>query len=155
MPAPRSPQPPPQISRKCEACEEQEKQLQRKEAGTAETSPSEAPSGVAEVLRSPGQPLDDAHELAHTIQQSFDRSPSLRGVAVLQRSPDKSQKPTFSFGSLPLSIPRQDPAKILLFAKGFMIPPTFKVVHFVDESNIIEWAAKFIWDGLCTSIRSA
>ena len=50
---------PPQISRKCAACEE-EQGLQKKEAGIAEPDQSEAPASVYEVLRSPGQPLDEA-----------------------------------------------------------------------------------------------
>jgi hypothetical protein len=50
---------PPQISLKCEACEEGEK-VQRKEAVIAEPGLGEAPASVHEVLRSPGQPLDDA-----------------------------------------------------------------------------------------------
>lgn len=50
---------PPQVSRKCAECEEQEK-LQRKSAGLAEAPGSEAPAIVHEVLRSPGQPLDAA-----------------------------------------------------------------------------------------------
>ena len=47
-----------QISRKCAACEEEEKgKLQRKRAG-AVADESEAPSAVHEVLGSPGRPLD-------------------------------------------------------------------------------------------------
>jgi hypothetical protein len=59
---------PPQISRKCAACEEhisrkcaaceEEEKLQKKEAISAAPTLSEAPSSVHEVLRSPGQPLD-------------------------------------------------------------------------------------------------
>ena len=48
---------PPQISRTCAECEEEEK-LQRKEVGTTEAASGEAPGIVHEVLRSPGQPLD-------------------------------------------------------------------------------------------------
>jgi hypothetical protein len=48
---------PPQVSRKCAECEEEEK-LQRKSAGPQATS--EAPASVHDVLRSPGQPLDAA-----------------------------------------------------------------------------------------------
>jgi predicted nucleic acid-binding protein len=51
---------PPQISRKCEACEDEEETLQRKETGTVEPGLSDAPASVHEVLRSPGQPLDEA-----------------------------------------------------------------------------------------------
>jgi hypothetical protein len=50
---------PPQISRKCAACDEDE-DLQKKSAGTAESSVGEAPDLVREVLRSPGHPLDAA-----------------------------------------------------------------------------------------------
>jgi hypothetical protein len=49
---------PPQISRKCDACEEEEK-LQMKEAGP-QSAVGEAPGGVHEALSSPGQPLDAA-----------------------------------------------------------------------------------------------
>jgi hypothetical protein len=49
---------PPQVSRKCDACAEEEK-LQKKPAGAAEAA-GEAPASVHEVLRSPGQPLDPA-----------------------------------------------------------------------------------------------
>jgi hypothetical protein len=49
---------PPQVSRKCDKCEEEEK-LQKKEAGP-QAATGEAPSSVHEVLRSPGQPLDAA-----------------------------------------------------------------------------------------------
>jgi len=52
---------PPQLRRKCAACEgEEEEQLQKKEAGTSEATLGEAPASVHEVLGSPGQPLDDA-----------------------------------------------------------------------------------------------
>jgi hypothetical protein len=53
---------PPQISRKCAACAEEEENLQRKEAGTAEASLSEAPASVHQVLLSPGQPLDPSSQ---------------------------------------------------------------------------------------------
>jgi outer membrane protein OmpA-like peptidoglycan-associated protein len=49
---------PPQVSRKCAACAEEEK-LQKKEAGTQATAGG-APASVHETLRSPGQPLDAA-----------------------------------------------------------------------------------------------
>jgi hypothetical protein len=49
---------PPQVSRKCAECEEEK--LTKKSAGLAEASSGEAPASVHEVLRSPGQPLDDA-----------------------------------------------------------------------------------------------
>jgi len=52
---------PPQISRKCTACEEEDKKkLQTKPAGPAGATPGEAPPIVHEVLRAPGQPLDPA-----------------------------------------------------------------------------------------------
>ena len=64
MPAPAAGSPltaaPPQVSRKCAECEEEEEKLQRKEAGAAAHSLSGAPAIVHEVLRSPGQPLDAA-----------------------------------------------------------------------------------------------
>jgi hypothetical protein len=52
----------PQVSRKCAACEEEEKvrKLPVKPAGSAETGTSEAPPIVHEVLHSSGQPLDAA-----------------------------------------------------------------------------------------------
>ena len=49
---------PPQVSRKCAACEEEER-LQKKQAGP-QVAASEAPASVNEALRSPGQPLDAA-----------------------------------------------------------------------------------------------
>jgi hypothetical protein len=49
---------PPQFSRKCDACEEEEK-LQKKPAGP-QAATGEVPAIVTEVLRSPGQPLDPA-----------------------------------------------------------------------------------------------
>jgi outer membrane protein OmpA-like peptidoglycan-associated protein len=49
---------PEQVSRKCAECEEEEKHLQKKEAGAAEADAGYAPTSVHEVLRSPGQPLD-------------------------------------------------------------------------------------------------
>jgi hypothetical protein len=53
---------PPQVSRKCAACEEEEEAntLQTKPAGRAEPTRSEAPPIVHEVLRAPGRPLDAA-----------------------------------------------------------------------------------------------
>jgi hypothetical protein len=60
---------PPQVSRKCAACEEDERvqrlqnksaKLQRKPVGTADASVRQAPASVHEVLRSSGQPLDEA-----------------------------------------------------------------------------------------------
>ena len=50
---------PPQISRKCESCEEEDKELRRKPAGP-QADGVEASSQVHEVLRSPGRPLDSA-----------------------------------------------------------------------------------------------
>ncbi|MCY1023502.1 DUF4157 domain-containing protein [Pyxidicoccus sp. MSG2] len=47
------------LSRKCAACEEDER-LHRKEADAAAPTPAEAPSVVHQVLRSPGQSLDAA-----------------------------------------------------------------------------------------------
>ena len=49
---------PPQFSRKCAACEEEEK-LQKKEAGP-QAAAGEAPASVHEALCLPGQPLDAA-----------------------------------------------------------------------------------------------
>ena len=51
---------PPQLSRKCAACEEEAQALQTKPAGSPEAAAGEAPPIVHEVLRSPGQPLDKA-----------------------------------------------------------------------------------------------
>jgi peptidoglycan hydrolase-like protein with peptidoglycan-binding domain len=48
---------PPQVSRKCAACEEEHKKLRMKPAAAPDFA-SEAPPIVHEVLRSPGQPLD-------------------------------------------------------------------------------------------------
>jgi hypothetical protein len=49
---------PPKVSRKCAACEEEEKKLQMKPAGAPEAAAGGAPSIVHDVLRSQGQPLD-------------------------------------------------------------------------------------------------
>jgi hypothetical protein len=49
----------PRLSRKCAACEEEDKQMQRKPA-TAARSVGAAPPIVHQVLRSPGRPLDAA-----------------------------------------------------------------------------------------------
>jgi hypothetical protein len=49
---------PPQVSRKCAACKEEEK-LQKNSVGP-EAAIGEAPGIVHEVLRSPGQPPDAA-----------------------------------------------------------------------------------------------
>jgi len=49
---------PPQVSRKCAGCEEEDKKLQAKSAEAP--LPGEAPPIVHDVLRSPGQPLDAA-----------------------------------------------------------------------------------------------
>ena len=52
---------PPQVSRKCAACEEEQANtLQTKPAGRAEPTRSEAPPIVHEMLRAPGRPLDAA-----------------------------------------------------------------------------------------------
>jgi hypothetical protein len=51
---------PPQVSRKCAECEEEEQKVQRKEAGAPALSLSEAPASVHEILRSLGKPLDAA-----------------------------------------------------------------------------------------------
>jgi hypothetical protein len=51
---------PAKVSRKCAACEEEDEKLRKKEAGTAGAAESYAPVSVHEVLRSPGEPLDDA-----------------------------------------------------------------------------------------------
>jgi Domain of unknown function (DUF4157) len=49
---------PPQVSRKCAACEEEEaKMLRPKPIGAAKATAGEAPSIVRDVLRAPGQPL--------------------------------------------------------------------------------------------------
>ena len=52
----------PQLSRKCPACEEEQKAqaLRTKPAGSAEPDASDAPPIVHEALRSPGQPLGPA-----------------------------------------------------------------------------------------------
>jgi hypothetical protein len=52
---------PPQMSRKCAACEEEDaKTLRTKSAGASRAAGGEAPSIVHDALRSPGQPLDVA-----------------------------------------------------------------------------------------------
>jgi len=51
---------PAQVSRKCAACEEEDKTLQTKQARLPEAAASEAPGIVNDVLQSPGQPLDAA-----------------------------------------------------------------------------------------------
>jgi hypothetical protein len=51
---------PPQISRKCAACEDEANKLQMKPVGVAGLAAPEAPPIVHEVLRSPSQPLDAA-----------------------------------------------------------------------------------------------
>src|SRR5262245_2370505 len=52
---------PPQVSRKCAACEaEEEEKLQKKPTGMAAVAAGEVPAIVYEVLSSPGQPLDAA-----------------------------------------------------------------------------------------------
>ena len=54
---------PTQVQRKCAACEEEEKQLQRKETSAGRglsVGPVDAPPIVHDVLRSSGQPLDSA-----------------------------------------------------------------------------------------------
>ena len=50
----------PRISRKCQACGEEEEKVQRKEASTAPPALNETPASVHAVLHSPGQPLDEA-----------------------------------------------------------------------------------------------
>jgi hypothetical protein len=60
-PAPAVSAAPLQISRKCAACEEEDrKKLQLKSAGGADLAGAEAPPMVHEVLRGPGRPLDAA-----------------------------------------------------------------------------------------------
>ena len=49
---------PPQVSRKCAACEEEERVLQAKPAELPKAAAREVPHVVDEVLRSPGQPID-------------------------------------------------------------------------------------------------
>jgi hypothetical protein len=49
---------PPQISRKCAACAEEEERLQKKDTGTMQAAAGEAPAMVHDALRSPGDPLD-------------------------------------------------------------------------------------------------
>jgi len=49
---------PPQINRKCAACEEEDKKLQMKSVGVTGRAASDARPIVHDVLRSPGQPLD-------------------------------------------------------------------------------------------------
>jgi hypothetical protein len=58
LPAPPSPAPP-QISRKCAACEEEDR-VQRRSTTGAPPALSDAPPLVHDVLRTPGRPLDTA-----------------------------------------------------------------------------------------------
>ncbi len=51
---------PPQVSRKCAECGEEDKKLQRKSVGVTGRAAGEAPPIVHDVLRSPGQPLDSS-----------------------------------------------------------------------------------------------
>jgi uncharacterized protein DUF4157/putative RNase toxin 16 of polymorphic toxin system len=51
---------PPQVNRKCSECEEEDKKLQKKDAGSGAPALAEAPPSVHEVLRAPGRPLDAA-----------------------------------------------------------------------------------------------
>jgi hypothetical protein len=93
-----------------------------------------------------------AHELTHTIQQSSHRHVAAAGAAVLQRSPDQPQKSKPS-SSLNVLLIREQTAPRLLFAKPFYAGPielgklgALQGERFVTESNIIEWAARYIWD---------
>jgi hypothetical protein len=86
---------PPQLSRKCAACEEEEaKPLQTKPAGTFEAAAGEAPGIVHDVLRSPGQPLEAptraffelrfGHDFSHVRVHADDRAAaSTRAVDAL------------------------------------------------------------------------
>jgi hypothetical protein len=49
---------PRRLSRQCEACEAEEKQLRRAAVGATAAELGEAPASVHQALRSPGQPLD-------------------------------------------------------------------------------------------------
>jgi hypothetical protein len=63
---------PPQISRKCAACEEEAKTVQPERVGVPETATGEAPAIVHEVLRAPGRPLDTATRTFFERRFGFD-----------------------------------------------------------------------------------
>jgi hypothetical protein len=91
---------PTQLSRKCAACEEEEKakMLQTRPAGSVEPAPSGAPPIVHEVLRSPGQPLDMAtraymeprfghdfsHVRVHTDESAAASAQAVNALALLR-----------------------------------------------------------------------
>ncbi len=64
---------PPQLSRKCSVCEEEEGALQAKPAGLPKVPAREAPHIVHEVLHSPGQPIDTPTRIfmEHRIGRDF------------------------------------------------------------------------------------
>jgi hypothetical protein len=63
---------PPELSRKCVACEEEPQTLRTKLAGPPEAAAGEASDIVHEVLRSPGQPLDAPNRAS--FESHFGRS---------------------------------------------------------------------------------
>jgi len=92
---------PPQLSRKCAACEEEETQtLRSKRAGPLENAVSEAPSIVHKVLRSPGQPFDPATRsfFEHRFSYDFSRV-RIHADATASQSAEAVAAKAYTIGS--------------------------------------------------------
>jgi hypothetical protein len=112
---------PPQLSRKCDGCEEEDKKkLQMKSAGASEAAASEAPPIVHEVLRSPGQPLDAptrefmeprfGHDFGH-VRIHADSRASASAYAVNALAYTVGQQLVFGRGAY---VPKTDSGRKLL-----------------------------------------
>lgn len=87
---------PPQVSRKCDACEEEEK-LQKKPAGP-QAAAGEAPAIVHDVLRSPGQPLSTRGYFEPRFGHDFSRV-RIHADPGASHAADAVQAQAFTFGS--------------------------------------------------------
>ena len=105
---------PPQVSRKCAACEEEDKQkLQMKSASSDQNSAAEAPAIVQEVLREPGEPLDAELRAFFEPRFGYDFS----GVRV--HADDRAGKSARSIGASAYTV-----GSNIAFASGGYAPAT-------------------------------
>jgi hypothetical protein len=91
-----------------------------------------------------------AHELTHTIQQAGNRA-----SPKLQRKPDRPAKSKPTTTQPAIFIPATDLAPPLFFAQPFHAEPidltkpgALAGERFVSEVNIVEWAARRIWNDM-------
>jgi hypothetical protein len=120
---------PPQVSRKCAACEEEET-LQTKQAGLPEALGREAPGLVDDVLQSAGEPLDAATRAF--FEPRFGHDFSRVRVHVDERAANSAT----SVGALAYTVGSPSGGGDVVFARGRYAPESESGRHLIAHELV-------------------